>query len=220
MQPLDLQPGSALIHSPARGGWLYFRGPAVVLQAHSLAEILPLFHEIERLQAARGLYAAGYTAYEAGPAFDAALAAKPGSSIPYAWFGLYPAPELVKALPEPAAVPPVMKPGGSLQTLEIDPNTGLPKQISAWAATITRPEYDHAIAAVKDHIVRGHIYQVNYTFRLHSAYQGDAFQTFLWLARAQRAQYAAYIDAGSFALCSASPELFFTLHGDILPPAR
>ena len=187
-----------------------------MLQAHSLAEILPLFHEIERLQAARGLYAAGYTAYEAGPAFDAALAAKPGSSIPYAWFGLYPAPELLKALPEPAAVPPVMKPGGSLQTLEIDPNTGLPKQISAWAATITRPEYDHAIAAVKDHIARGHTYQVNYTYRFRRApFPGRPLSpVFTGLAQAQpgAATWPISIPA-DFVICSPSPELFFTLDG-------
>ena len=36
------------------------------------------------------------------------------------------------------------------------------------------------------------------------------------LAQAQQADYAAFIDTGRHAICSASPELFFRLDGDVL----
>jgi para-aminobenzoate synthetase/4-amino-4-deoxychorismate lyase len=45
----------------------------------------------------------------------------------------------------------------------------------------------------------------------------DAHATlFLRLCRAQRARYAAYIEADDFAICSASPELFFDLSDGVL----
>jgi para-aminobenzoate synthetase/4-amino-4-deoxychorismate lyase len=195
------QPGLAIIHAPARGGWLYFTDPVHTLSAGRLTDVLPVMREVERLQTVDGLYAAGYLAYEAGPAFDPALVAKTPSGIPFVWFGLYREPQLWRSLPA--------------TTIEAK-DTGLPGGLDGWTASISRPEYDGAIAGVKDHIANGHTYQVNYTFRLCAAFHGDPFQTFLWLARAQRAQYSAYIDTGRFTLCSASPELFFTLQGTTL----
>jgi para-aminobenzoate synthetase/4-amino-4-deoxychorismate lyase len=198
MKTLALQPGQALVYSRSRRGWLYFSDPAVILTAGRHEDVVPLLREVERLQADHSWYAAGYLAYEAGPAFDPAMPARPLASFPYAWFGLYSQPPAILALAEP---------GGP---------TGLPRRLSDWAPSVDRSRYDAAIAAIQEHIAGGDTYQVNYTFRLDTPYRGDAFQTFLWLARSQRSGYGAYIDAGRFALCSASPELFFTLDGGLL----
>jgi para-aminobenzoate synthetase/4-amino-4-deoxychorismate lyase len=57
---------------------------------------------------------------------------------------------------------------------------------------------------------------VNYTFRLRTRFEGDPWALFGDLALAQQAQYAAFVDTDTFAICSASPELFFQLDGAAL----
>src|SRR5204863_6684761 len=56
----------------------------------------------------------------------------------------------------------------------------------------------------------GDTYQVNYTFDLQGRFSGDPFSLFADLAAAQRGCCSAFIQTGSHAICSASPELFFT----------
>jgi para-aminobenzoate synthetase/4-amino-4-deoxychorismate lyase len=77
-----------------------------------------------------------------------------------------------------------------------------------WTPNISRDAYNAAIAAVRDHIARGDTYQVNYTMRLRTPFHADAWQLFLQLLRAQPNSYAAFLDTGRFAVCSASPELY------------
>jgi para-aminobenzoate synthetase / 4-amino-4-deoxychorismate lyase len=72
------------------------------------------------------------------------------------------------------------------------------------------------VERIKDYLVRGHTYQVNHTFPLRASFTGDPWAFFLDLAAAQQGQYAAFIDTGPLAICSASPELFFRLDGDRL----
>jgi para-aminobenzoate synthetase/4-amino-4-deoxychorismate lyase len=81
---------------------------------------------------------------------------------------------------------------------------------------ISRAEYDQAIGRVKRYIESGDTYQVNYTLRLHAAFHGDPWHLFLGMVRAQSPGYAAYVDTGRYAICSASPELFFRLESDFL----
>ena len=52
---------------------------------------------------------------------------------------------------------------------------------------------------------------MNYTFRLRQP-AVDPWTEFAQLVEAQRAAYSAYIETEQFAICSASPELFFDLH--------
>ncbi|MBE2225143.1 MAG: chorismate-binding protein, partial [Anaerolineae bacterium] len=47
-------------------------------------------------------------------------------------------------------------------------------------------------------------------------FQGDPWGLFSDLALAQAGGYGAYVDTGQHVLCSASPELFFRLDGDVL----
>ena len=92
----------------------------------------------------------------------------------------------------------------------------MPKIDSAslnWQAGIERKDYNAAIEKVKDYIAQGRTYQVNYTMRLNSDFNGDEWNFFLTLAQTQN-KYAAYIDTGRYVICSASPELFFKLDGE------
>jgi para-aminobenzoate synthetase/4-amino-4-deoxychorismate lyase len=184
---------TVLLHDAARGQWLSFRRPARVLAAHTLAEVLPALREAEALVDDYGLYAAGFVSYEASPAFDPSFRVRPAEAdFPLVWFGLY---------PEPEVVPPPVPPAASM------PSNG------DWSPSVTRAEYAAAIDCIQAHIARGDTYQVNYTFRLRRAFDGDARALFASLAQAQQSAYAAYVDIGRFAICSASPELFFARDG-------
>ncbi len=154
---------------------------------------MPGLRKIEQAVAERGLHAAGWVAYEAAPAFDAALAVRESGDFPLLWFGLYKA-------PEPCEPPPA-------------------KAFFAedWPSDLAPDAYARAFDRIKAHIRAGDTYQVNFTHRLLCAtFDRDPWQAFLALAAAQRAPFGAYVAAGRWRLCSASPELFFRLAGDRL----
>ena len=172
------------------GSWHYFARPHRIIAAKSVGEVLDALDEVERLVTKNNWNAAGYISYEAAPAFDSAFHVKGGSTLPLLWFGLYPEPRIID-LPSPRH---------SIQELR-------------WQPTIDQSTYVDAIDQIKEFIARGMTYQVNYTMRLTSEFSGDSFDFFLNLARRQNA-FAAYIDTGNHAICSASPELFFQLDGE------
>jgi para-aminobenzoate synthetase/4-amino-4-deoxychorismate lyase len=182
-----------LLHDAARAQWLYFRQPVQVFTAHTLAEVLPALRAAEARVEAEGLYAAGFLSYEAAPAFDPSFQTQPPDpDFPLLWFGLY---------REPEVVPPPQ------------PRAGAQPLSGEWARSVTRAEYAAAIDCVQAHIARGDTYQVNYTFRLRRAFADDPLAFFAALAQAQQAAYAGYVDLGRYAICSASPELFFARDG-------
>ncbi|MCC6568886.1 MAG: aminodeoxychorismate synthase component I, partial [Anaerolineales bacterium] len=111
-------------------------------------------------------------------------------NLPYLCFGLYPQPRLI-SLPQPAS----------------------PKPALIWSPTVSRATYNSAIQQIKHHIADGRTYQVNYTMRLQTDFNADAWNFFLHLAQGQN-NHAAYIDMGRFVVASASPELFFQLDGE------
>lgn len=181
-----------VIQDSALGRWLRFRKPSLVVEASRIEEVLPKLRVIEKTVGEEGLYAAGFSSYEAAPAFDAALKVRPLTSFPLMWFGLYSQAEALRFLP---------------------PSTGSAYRLGEWTPSANRTAYDQAVSQIKEHIARGETYQLNYTFRLRAPFSGDAWPLFFELAQAQQGEYAAYIDTGRFAICSASPELFFRLYG-------
>ena len=60
-------------------------------------------------------------------------------------------------------------------------------------------------------IAAGDTYQCNLTTRLSAGFEGEAHSLYADLALAQQGAYNAFIDTGSHAIASASPELFFDL---------
>ncbi len=183
---------SVVIHEATSGRWLYFREPEQVIEAGSIEEVIPKLALIESLVNERGLYAAGFLSYEAAPAFDHALHTRPPSPFPLLWFGLYRRPDPVRLT---------------------SPSTARPSPAIKWSPSISRQAYDQAISRIKTFIAAGDTYQVNYTFRLHGPFTDKPWELFLNMLSMQDADYAAYVDTGRFAVCSASPELFFRLDG-------
>ena len=182
--------GLVVLRDEAAGGWRRYRNPVATVAAGRIEEVRPCLRDVERAVEERGLHAAGWVAYEAAPAFDAALAVRPPGPLPLLWFGLF-------ADPEPIDLPP---PGAA--------------RSGDWQADVSPAAYARAFAEIKRRIRAGDTYQVNHSYRLRcGAFAADPWDTFLALVHAQRAPFGAYVAAGPWRLCSASPELFFRLDG-------
>jgi para-aminobenzoate synthetase/4-amino-4-deoxychorismate lyase len=184
--------GAILLRDAARNEWLLFRSPREIVQALTLAQVLPALERIETFVEMHNGYAAGLLSYEAAPALEPSLTAHAPGDFPLLWFGLYDAPEIVPP-PQTNPLPPLSE--------------------RTWTPSVTRETYNAALARIRAHIARGDTYQVNYTLRLRAPFDADPWALFLRLLRAQPQSYAAFVDTGRFVICSASPELFLRRDG-------
>ncbi len=191
-----MQPPSArlVLRNDADQNWLEFGEPARILSTCRIDEVLPLIREIEERVQLEGCYAAGFVSYEAAPAFDPALPAKADSGFPLLWFGLFPRVTEV-SLPDP-----VDDAGPDLQ----------------WLPSLTREEYGRCLQTIRTYIGNGDTYQVNFTYRLRTTAAIDPWQLFLRIAGDGEAPFAGFVDTGDWAICSASPELFLRIDGDLI----
>ncbi|MEM6792634.1 MAG: chorismate-binding protein [Acidobacteriota bacterium] len=189
------------------GEWLEFTAREV-LETRRLAEVPAL---LDRLQEAgkRGLWAAGFLSYEAAPAFDSVLETRPASAagLPLAWWALSPPPIR-------HAAPPF---------LPEDPGSAEARSASAeppWRPLWGPGRHRRAVEEIRERIAAGDTYQVNLTFPLErelaGAEEASARVLFSRLWQAQRAPYAALLETEEWAVCSVSPELFFSQRGDAL----
>ena len=170
--------------------WLVFEECRGILAARTTAEVEPCLQRAEAA-AAEGLWVAGFVTYEAAPAFDAALTVRPDATGPLLWMASFERVTTRVGQPSPPASP---------QT--------------AWQPAVDRIAHGQSIGRIKDAIARGETYQVNLTFPCRTAEPPPADDLFARLVLAQRGAYSAFIETSDFAVCSASPELFFTLDGD------
>ncbi|MFJ7928623.1 aminodeoxychorismate synthase component I [Peribacillus sp. NPDC096448] len=164
---------------------LYFANPKKVITAHSIEDVLPQFQKVQEA-IEQGHYAAGYVSYEAAPAFEKSFKVKDGAQMPLLWFGIFDKPD--EEIPE--------KMTGAFNLAE-------------WQSETDSNTYRSGFQRIKSEIKKGNTYQVNYTMRLQSQFEGDDFAFFERLKRAQRSNYSAYLNVGTHRILSASPELFF-----------
>jgi para-aminobenzoate synthetase/4-amino-4-deoxychorismate lyase len=172
--------------------------PVGVLEATRLPEVAPTIAAADAA-AARGLWVAGFVAYEAAPGLDPALSVRARDAddpLPLAWFAMFDRREETQ-LPDPPDPAPVV-------------------DASVWRPSIDRARYDDAIDEIHERIAAGDTYQVNHTLRLRSEVRGDVRGLYRDLCFAQRGAYSAYVDAGRIKVASASPELFFRIDGERL----
>ena len=167
------------------GRWLHFSNPDKMLRTERIDEVLPMLREAEQ----SGLYVAGFVSYEAAPAFDSALKTRDAEGFPLLCLGLFHAPEVWERIEE--------APTASFEVGELVPS-------------VSKEEFARSIGEIKERIAEGATYQVNYTYRLKAGFSGDAWAFFYELVYGQQAEYAAYIETDEYAICSASPELFFS----------
>jgi para-aminobenzoate synthetase/4-amino-4-deoxychorismate lyase len=138
---------------------------------------------------AQGLHAAGFVSYEAASGLDSKLVTQLKSDLPLVWFGIFGRRESVRS--------------GILH--------GESYGLSEWRTSVSRLAYDQMMGQIRDYIVAGDTYQVNYTFRLRADFEGDPRGFYRHLCQNQRTHYSAYLDIGEHQILSASPELFFKL---------
>jgi para-aminobenzoate synthetase / 4-amino-4-deoxychorismate lyase len=174
--------------------------PVGVLEATRAGEVVPTLEAAEAA-AGRGLWVAGFVAYEAAPGLDPRLTVRtrdpgdPFAALPLTWFAMFERREETR-LPLPR-----------------DEEVG-EAPVGAWVPTTSRAEHEAAIRRIRELIAAGETYQVNHTLRLRSRIEGDPRGLYRDLCYAQRGAYAAYLDLGRYRILSASPELFFELDGN------
>jgi len=226
----DACPGiQAIVHWAEEGQWLRFRNPMEIFLTADPKEVVSILAHVEKEVETKKAYAAGFLAYEAGAAFDPALRFRPVGDFPLLWFGLFKEAEQF-AVPSVGG-PPVWSPSfakkphpdaedgmaflaseGSAKML-----CGLPRGASPeWQSSVTREEYRTAVRAIKSFILQGATYQVNYSYRLRAPFDAVALPYFLQIAGRQNIPYAAFVECGHYAVCSFSPELFFSLRDGVI----
>jgi len=187
---------SVILYNPDIKKWLSFENPLQIIQTYKADEVIDCLRHIETLTQNDQLHAAGFISYEASRAFDSSFKVNHQADIPLLWFGIYKSRELMDHLP-----------GKDMSSNSCEFN---------WNSSVSEPEYKHAIGEIKEQIKQGHTYQVNYTVRLRSDFQAEPYGFFHNLMTNHENEYAAYIETEEFAICSASPELFFSLNGETL----
>lgn len=141
-----------ILRTPWRGPWRRFSDPARVIVARAAADVPTALREVD--EALRGgSYAAGFVSYEAAAAFGLPVQS-PDGDLPLAAFGIFD-PDNVESIHR-------LPCGGEMS-------------VGGWTPSITRDEYQRAVAAVKRAIQAGDTYQINFTFRLDAAFEGDVF---------------------------------------------
>lgn len=179
--------------------WLRLSGFRQLIQTRRIEEIISCLEEVEEQVLRHGLYAAGFVAYEAAPAFDPALQTDtPDDNLPLLWFALYENAEQLGAIDSDSSV------------------TSLTAEGSEWQPSIGEEEYRRALAEIRDYISRGCTYQVNFTLRLQAKVTPAPWDCFRHLVNVQGSTYPVYLENEDWAVCSASPELFFTRNGSHL----
>ncbi len=185
---------SVVLYDANHQKWLLFCRPLKIYVAHSLESVVNILRAVEHQVTVNHLHAAGFIAYEAGPAFDPALVVRSPGAFPLLWFGIYREPEQISFPP-------------------------LPREDLAnifWKPSVSEKEYRLSLSKIKEYIQAGDTYQVNYTFRLRAPFSEDPWRLFVQMVHAQGYGYGAFVNTEGWTICSASPELFFTLEAEEL----
>jgi para-aminobenzoate synthetase/4-amino-4-deoxychorismate lyase len=185
---------TVLLWNATASKWLFFKKPLQVITAATGGSVRDAFNKVESLVKLNQWHAAGFISYEASSAFDSAFHLCPSGDLPLLWFGLYEKPEEFQ-----------------LPVLDAQSYT-----LGEFVPNISRHEYNQAIQKIKKYIHCGDTYQVNYTLRMRSDFSGDPWHLFLAMVQAQPSGYPVFINTKRWAVCSASPELFFLLENERL----
>jgi para-aminobenzoate synthetase/4-amino-4-deoxychorismate lyase len=185
--------------------WL-FSNPLAVLRIYSTSELPKLFSEIEAYLS-RQYYLAGYFSYECGYYFENIAEPYP-SANPLAWFGVYTALLVfnhytgVWEQGSPGSTPIPSSQPSTKDFVINNPDFHLPPAF-----------YHQKIGRIKEYILAGDVYQVNFTGKYHFKFEGSFSALYHFLRAKQKVSYAAYIKADDPTVLSFSPELFFRRDG-------
>ncbi len=89
-----------------------------------------------------------------------------------------------------------------------------PVSTAPWEMTPSPAGHARAVAAARERIVNGDLYQANIAIRLHSTLTGAPVDIFTHAAAALHPDRSAYLEGDWGAVASLSPELFLERRGD------
>ena len=206
-----------VMREPESRRWLEFASLVRVLATSDFGEVLPVLRQVEEAVERDGLYAAGSISYEAAPAFDGCLPSKGAGALPLVWFGLFREVHAWEELiPAMESITGEGAKNGAQNGGLADGNVPAPVLPLDWLPSISEPEYTRRLEQIRECIRRGETYQVNFTYRLRARTTAQPWALFAELLAGEEVPYAAFIETGSWALCSASPELFLRRDGERL----
>lgn len=184
------------------GGALLFEAPVAILRCDDPAGVASVLLELSDARR-RGLYAAGFLAYELGYALEPKLAGlMPGDrGMPLVWMGLF---ERCRRIDAAAAQAYLAARGAG------------DYRVDGLRASLDEAAYLDAFGRVKDYIAAGDVYQVNLTFRYDFGFTGDPLALYRDLRRRQPVAHGAVVAGEDFHLLSLSPELFLRVRGDLI----
>ena len=183
-------PSLAVLYDPQTDQWLRFCDPVEEIEVHLLDDVLPALSKIEQRVEQEGLFAAGYISYEAASAFDGVLQTNAASDFPLLRFGLFANVEQIELPAAPEAV-----------------------TLPDWQPREGSDTFSRKVNEIREAIARGETYQANLTFPLHSSFTQTPWEFFLRLVHGQQASGAGFLQSERWAICSVSPELFFSREG-------
>ena len=190
-----IPPVTAILFDPIVGKWAHFVNPVEVLSSSCVANVREALAAAETKARSSNLWAVGWVAYEAAPAFDSALHVHRGGDCPLLWFALFPEPGWSEDCP--------VKANDSRAQLK-------------WIPEIEQELYEKKVCEIQEGIGRGDTYQVNFTFRLNVKAHIDARALFSKMIGVQGGRYSTLIETPEWAVVSASPELFFSREGETI----
>jgi para-aminobenzoate synthetase/4-amino-4-deoxychorismate lyase len=193
-----------------------FTAPLRVCVAYSMAEIPPLFAEIESAVAA-GHCAAGFFSYECASCFEPKAGMRaPNDGAPLAWFGIY---ERSYAFNHTTGKFEGGEPlererfHGRLPNAEAANRAQEPEIAAEFA--LNEAEYAQRIAQIHEWIRAGDVYQLNFTAPLKFEAPGSAAALYARLRARQPVDYSAFLHCEpGRRILSFSPELFFRIDDD------
>ncbi|MFQ3339311.1 MAG: para-aminobenzoate synthetase component 1 [Colwellia sp.] len=82
---------------------------------------------------------------------------------------------------------------------------------TSWQANMDKASYIEKFNKVRSYLLSGDCYQINLAQRFSALYQGDEFEAYLALKKANKAPFSAFIRLDNAAILSVSPERFLQL---------
>ncbi len=165
-----------------------------VLYTHDLNEVQSTICSMEEFAKEHKCYVAGFVSYEAAPGLNNNLITKdPDPAVPLVWFA---------AFSKQIEVP-----------FNFKSDCELPQNL---IGDFEMEEYERKIAQIKEEILSGNTYQVNFTSRLKCSVEVSPITIYELLATNQKGDYSTLIDTDKFSVISASPELFFKIENNLI----
>jgi para-aminobenzoate synthetase component 1 len=86
--------------------------------------------------------------------------------------------------------------------------------VASLNCNMSKAEYVNALAKIKQYIYDGDVYQINFSKRYDTSFNGEPVELFGWQNEHNPSPYSAYMSFSEFAIVSTSPEMFVTIVGD------